>query len=140
MKQDVFFKITLPVLSIVYLSITGCDSQQRKEKEIVGEWKAHWETKADESFSELKAENLQMEGIIKFNSDGRVEIAAFGYEGCIFSDDTLRNTLNWKIDDSVIRFIDSGDDNGLPYTINKFTSNEMRLTLLEDINLTLSRN
>lgn len=140
MKQDTFFKITLPVLSMMYLSLTGCDSTPNKEHEIVGEWRAHWETKADESFSELKAENLQMEGIIKFNSDGKVEISAFGYEGCIFSDDTLRNTLNWKIDDSVIRFIDNGDEHGLPYTINKFTNNEMRLTLLEDINLTLRRN
>jgi hypothetical protein len=140
MKQDTFFKITLPVLSMIYLSLTGCDSTPSKEQEIVGEWKAHWETKADESFSELKAENLQMEGIIKFNSNGKVEISAFGYEGCIFSDDTLRNTLNWKIDDSVIRFIDNGDEHGLPYTINKFTNKEMQLTLLEDINLTLRRN
>jgi hypothetical protein len=122
------------------ISLFGCNSNQKKEDQILGEWKAHWETKADESFSELKAENLQMEGLINFSPDGKVEIAAFGYKGCIFSDDTLRNVLNWKIDDSVIRFIDNGDDHGLPYTINKFTSDEMQLTLLEDINLTLRRN
>jgi hypothetical protein len=140
MKRDTFFRIGMPVLSVALSLIVGCNSNQKKEDQILGEWNAHWETKADESFSELKAENLQMDGFIKFTPDGKVEIAAFGYDGCIFSDDTLRNVLNWKIDDSVIRFIDHGDDHGLPYTINKFSRNEMQLTLLEDINLTLKRN
>lgn len=140
MKRNTFFRKTLPILTTAVFTIAGCMNKQDKTETILGEWKAHWETKADESFSELKAENLQMEGIIKFNADGKVEISAFGYDGCIFSDDTLRNILNWKIDDSVIRFIDNGDEHGLPYTINKFTNSEMHLTLLDDINLTLSRN
>lgn len=140
MKQYTFFRVALPVISILYLSVAGCSSNKSNEDKIVGEWKAHWETKADDNFSELKAENLKMEGVMRFNADGKVEIAAFGYEGCIFSDDTMRNVLNWKLDDSVIRFIDNGDDYGLPYTIRKITSNEMHLTLLEDINLILLRN
>ncbi len=140
MKQDTFFKVTIPVLTITFLSLTGCGNNVEKQDSIIGEWEAHWETKADESFSELKAENLHMDGIIKFNPDGKVEISAFGYDGCIFSDDTLRNTLNWKMEDSVIRFIDQGDDSGLPYNIKKLNGNEMHLTLLEDINLTLRRN
>lgn len=140
MKQDTFFRIALPVISAMYLYVAGCNSNQSNEEKIVGEWKAYWETKADENFSELKAENLRMEGIMRFNADGKVEISAYGYAGCIFSDDTMRNVLRWKLDDKVIRFIDKSDDHGLPYTINKITSNEMRLTLLEDINLTLRRN
>ena len=140
MKKDNILRLTPAVLSIVMISFIGCDTNKSKEQEIIGEWNAHWETKADESFSELKAENLHMEGIIKFNSNGKVEISAFGYNGCIFSDDTLQNVLNWKIDDSVLRFIDNGDEHGLPYTITKFSDNELQLTLLEDINLTLSRN
>ncbi len=137
-KEEKFFKIA--ALTFVYLTLVACETEQKKDREIIGEWKAHWETKADESFSELSAENLSMNGIITFNPDGKVEISAFGYEGCIFSDDTLRNVLNWKIDDSVLRFIDHDDEHGLPYIINKFTANEMHLTLLEDINLTLRRN
>ncbi len=140
MKQDTFFRIALPVISVMYLSVAGCNTNQSNEEKIVGEWKAYWETSADESLSELKSENLKMEGIMTFNADGKVEISAFGYEGCIFSDDTMRNVLRWKLDDTIIRFIDKSDDHGLPYTINKITNNEMRLTLLEDINLTLRRN
>ena len=107
---------------------------------IVGEWKAHWETKFDEDMPELTPENLTMNGVINFKPDGKVDIAAFGYQGCIFSDDTIKNTLNWKIDDSILRFIDSADDHGLPYTITKFTDKELKLTLLEDISLSLQRN
>jgi len=140
MKRDTFFKAAIPALTVALLSLSGCDNNQQNEDNIIGEWEAHWETKADESFSELKAENLHMNGVIRFNSDGKVEISAYGYDGCIFSDDTLINILNWKMDDSVLRFIDQGDDSGLPYTIKKLTSDEMHLTLLEDINLTLRRN
>ena len=140
MRRNTFFKMAMPVFTFAALSLSGCENNHKQDQTIIGEWKAHWETKADESFSEISAENLHMEGTMTFNPDGKVEIAAYGYDGCIFSDDTLRNILNWKIDDSVIRFIDGGDENGLPYTINKFTNNEMHLTLLEDINLTLRRN
>jgi hypothetical protein len=140
MKRDTFFRISFTVFSVVSILIVGCDNNRKKEDQILGEWEAHWETVAEEGYSELKAENLRMDGFIKFNADGKVEIAAFGYDGCIFSDDTLRNVLNWRIDDSVIRFIDDGDDHGLPYTINKFSRDEMQLTLLKDINLTLRRN
>ena len=39
----------------------------------------------------------------------------------------------WNMDNN-------GDDNGLPYTIHIFSDQELQLTLLEDINLTLRRN
>lgn len=130
----------ISVIAFIYLTYTACETNRQQNHELIGEWKACWETKADESFSELKTENLRMDGIITFSPDGKVEITAFGYEGCIFSDDTLRNVLNWKLDDTVLRFIDQQDEYGLPYTIQKFTNNEMQLTLLEDINLILRRN
>jgi len=139
MKKDIFLRLLFPLLFIL-ISINGCDTKKSKEEVIIGEWKAHWQTKADENMPELNGENLNMNGLIKFMENGQVEISAFGYEGCIFSDDTLRNILNWKIDDAELRFIDAGDVHGLPYTIKKFSMDELHLTLLEDINLTLSRN
>ena len=140
MKQNNFLKFTIPFLSIVLLSMNSCSPQKSKDEVIIGEWKAHWETQADESLPGLTGDNLKMNGLITFKDDGKVEISAFGFEGCIFSDDTLKHILSWKIDDSVLRLIDKGDDHGLPYTINKFSNDELHLTLLEDINLTLSRN
>lgn len=139
MKQDNFLKFSL-IISVFSLSIFGCSPQKSQEEKILGQWQAHWVTEADESLPGLEGDNLHMNGFITFMDDGKVEISAFGYDGCIFSDDTLNNTLNWKIDDTVLRFIDKGDDHGLPYTINKFTNDELHLTLLEDISLTLKRN
>jgi hypothetical protein len=141
MKQHNFFKLKLlPFISILFFMMNGCEVKNSKEMDIVGEWSAYWETKADESIPHKNGDNLKMDGRIKFMENGKVEIVAFGYEGCIFSDDTLTNTLNWKLDEKVLRFIDNGDENGLPYTIQKYTDHELQLTLLEDINLTLRRN
>lgn len=140
MEQNNFLRLTVSVLSIIIFILGGCSQEKNKSETIVGEWNAYWETKPDESLPGLDGDNLKMNGIINFMDNGKVEISAFGYDGCIFSDDTLKNILNWKLDDTVLRFIDQGDDHGLPYTIHKFTDTEMQLTLLEDINLTLSRN
>ncbi len=140
MKQSHFFKLALPLLSFLIFSFYGCDVKNSREKEIIGEWNAYWETEADKSMPMQNGDMLTMDGRITFMDDGKVEIIAYGYEGCIFSNDTLSNILNWKLDDKVLRLIDNGDDNGLPYTINKFSNQELILTLLEDINLTLRRN
>jgi acylphosphatase len=138
--KDYFLRFLIPFMSIIIFLLYGCDIKKSKQQEIVGEWKASWETTADDQIPGSVGDNLKMNGLVNFMEDGKVEISAFGYEGCIFSSDTLKNTLNWKLDDTVLRFMDSGDEHGLPYTINKFTSNELHLTLLQDINLTLLRN
>ncbi|NJN25987.1 MAG: hypothetical protein HC819_08465 [Cyclobacteriaceae bacterium] len=140
MKRNNFLWFSLPVLSILTFAIAGCESKKTKDQAILGEWNAHWQTKIDAGLPGLTQESLSMNGLINFKSDGKVDISAYGYEGCIFSDDTIKNTLSWKMDDTVLRFIDAGDDHGLPYTITKFTDEELQLTLLEDINLTLYRN
>ena len=140
MKRRYLSDIRIIALSTLIFCIQSCQWGKSKEDTIVGEWKAHWETSVDESLMELDETSLKMDGTIRFMEDGKVEIAAFGFDGCIFSSDTMSNVLSWQLDDTVLRFIDKQDDHGLPYTINKFSRNELKLTLLEDINLTLSRN
>ena len=140
MKRINFFSIVVSVLPVLFFVLEGCEFKKSKEEIIVGEWKAHWETVPDESLPGIAGDNLKMNGAINFRESGEVEISAYGFEGCIFSDDTMKNTLNWELADSVLRFIDKGDDYGLPYKINKFGKNKIQLVLLEDINLTLSRN
>ena len=140
MKRRYLSDIRILTLSTIIFFVQSCQWNKSKEETIVGEWNAHWETSIDESLTDLDETSLKMDGIIHFMEDGQVEIAAFGFDGCIFSSDTMSNVLNWQLDDTVLRFIDHGDDHGLPYTINKFSRNELKLTLLEDINLTLSRN
>lgn len=140
MKQAYFLRSVFAFSFFILSILAGCSGNKAKEKTILGQWNAHWQTEADASLPGLTDENLHMTGVINFMEDGKVEISAFGFDGCIFYEDTLMNTLNWKISDSELRFIDQGDDQGLPYTIKQFSSTELHLTLLDDINLTLSRN
>lgn len=140
MKHKALINLSFFILLFAVFLTVGCSKNESKEEIILGKWKAHWETQPDESFSGIEGENLKMNGEIQFMENGKVEISAYGFDGCIFSDDTLNNILNWKLDDTVLRFIDKNDDHGLPYAINELSKNKMHLTLLEDINLTLSRN
>jgi hypothetical protein len=140
MKRLNFFSVVISILPLLFFILHSCGFKQSKEEIIVGEWSAHWETVPDESLPGISGENLKMKGAIHFRESGKVDISAYGFQGCIFSDDTMINTLNWELADSILRFIDEGDEFGLPYKINKFGKNEIHLVLLEDINLTLSRN
>lgn len=140
MKQVNFLRTFTVSSFLIALLMTSCSGNKGKEATIIGEWQALWQTSVDENMKGMTDQNLQMNGLITFMEDGKVEISAYGYDGCIFYEDTLMNTLTWKINESELRFIDQGDDQGLPYTINKFSADELHLTLLEDINLTLSRN
>ena len=140
MKRLNFFSVVFSILPLSLFLLQSCGFKQSKEEIIVGEWNAHWETVPDESLPGIAGENLKMNGAIHFQESGKVDISAYGFQGCIFSDDTMNNTLNWELADSILRFIDEGDEFGLPYKINKFEKNEIQLVLLEDINLTLSRN
>ena len=138
-KRNLIF-YAIPIIVLTGISTTGCDQSREKEQSLIGDWSAHWETQMDSSFSGIEGKNLHMNGKINFHPNGTVEIAAYGYNGCIFSDDTLVNTLKWQISESELRFIDEGDSQGLPYVINNFTQDQLELTLLEDIHLTLLRN
>ncbi len=140
MKHMNSFNLKILLILFTVLFINGCGFNKSNHEKILGNWNAHWETKPEESLPEMKLENLNMDGQIIFEKDGKVTITAYGFEGCIFSSDTLVNTLNWKLEDTVLRFIDSGDQQGLPYAIKKFTNQELHLLLLDDIKLNLSRN
>lgn len=137
-----------PVFCTVILSfLIACGSSKKEEKNktaaipkeeiILGSWNAQW-TKAnpEEGFT---GNQLKMDGKMVFNEDG-VKITVYGFDGCIFFADTVVSNLKWKIEDSVIRFIDLSDDQGLPYNIESITNQEVKLSLMEDIYITLKRN
>ncbi len=107
---------------------------------LIGDWDALWITELDDSLIEISENGLRMNGKITFMPDGKAEISAYGFKGCIFSDDTLTSIISWKLDENTLRFIDKGDDQGLPYNIKKMSDEELELTLLEDIQLILTKN
>ncbi len=131
---------TLFVAVIVVLNFVQCSTKKSREEILIGEWNAQWITELEDSLMDISEDGLTMNGKITFMSDGKAEISAYGFKGCIFSDDTLTSVISWKLDENTLRFIDEGDDQGLPYNIKKLTEEELDLTLLEDIQLKLTRN
>ena len=121
------------------LIFAGCESgKTNRENMILGHWTAMWETTM-EDLENIDRDNLKMHGNILFRDDGQVVIEAYGHDGCVFSSDTLKNQLQWKLDGETLRFIDKGDDMGLPYQIKNFHADQVELVLMNDIFLTLKR-
>jgi len=46
---------------------------------------------------------------------------------------------NWKLNNDTIHFISGEDTYGIPYRINEIKESEIKLQLMEDITLTLTR-
>ena len=130
-------------LIIIFLLI-GCSSNRENvnsdiDNTWIGTWEAEWKTGA-EAFPEVSGiDNFSMNGNLTFGSDGLVEIAAFGFPGCIFSSDTLQHQLNWQVRNDTLNLRSENDPYGIPYNIIELSGNRVELRLMEDITLTLTR-
>lgn len=134
----------LVFFAIILLLFTGCGSDKKEEKEttitkedvLLGKWDAQWiKTDPEEGFT---GRQLKMNGRMEFTKN-RVNITVYGFDGCIFFSDTVVSKLKWKIEDNVIRFIDLSDDQGLPYNIESFSNDKIKLSLMEDIYIDLEK-
>ena len=121
--------LLLPV--IVLVALASCSSSKE-------EYGAVWEA-SPASFAGVKdVSDFTMNGKFIFDGD-EVNIQAYGFDGCVFSKDTLDHTLKWKIsNDSLITYNDE-DTPGMVYTIMDTTDNLIHLQLMEDIFLTLEK-
>ncbi len=133
MKYNILFLTGI----VTFLSTSCTDDQQNK---LVGSWKAHWETDFDNSQHSFNINNLTMDGTIRFYENGNVDISAFGYQGCIFTNDTLHSSLKWVINNDILHMNNGEDTYAIAYTITDFSADRLQLTLLDDIKLTLIRN
>lgn len=79
-----------------------------------------------------------MDGSFTFSGDTLI-IEAFGHPGCVFGIDTIRHQQNWKIVNDSLVLINAEGQPGIGYQINTFQDNQIRLQLMEDIEVTLSR-
>jgi len=135
------FKPTYSILlAVITFHFAGCQSEMKSFDNFTGAWNAHWAVEDTDELSDLDSSLLRMNGKLVFSPDGKVEISAFGFDGCIFSEDTAREVLDWKSDNLELTLIDEGNDHGISYTITSLTKNEIDLVLLNDIHLKLSRN
>jgi hypothetical protein len=129
--------IGLPVFLIIFLVMNACISSKKKEEIIIGEWEAEWEAMPQEGVA--KDICRQMKGRVKFLADGKVEMTGYGHQGCIFSEDTLKNNLHWKFEQEYLSLQNVQDPFQMEYKVKEFSDNQVQLVLMQDIILKLSR-
>ncbi len=126
------------VISIlVLLALVGCTSEVEKDQTFLGKWDAQWRT-LPESFPGMEDMDFTMSGVIAFSPDS-VAITAYGYEGCIFSEDTLRHALGWRTANDSLHLLNEKDVYGMSYKVLSRSESKIELQLMEDIFLTLTK-
>lgn len=117
---------------------TDSDEDLYNDEVLIGKWDVKWEMTGEEVV-DFPAESRKMSGKMKFMSTGEVEVITYGYKGCLFMQDTSTNVMNWKLENQVLRFMDKEDIHGIPYTIEQIDRREIKLSIMENIYLTLKK-
>ncbi len=116
----------------------ACQTADSTMEAWQGEWQAKWKTDPA-GYGELAAQmSFEMNG--KFTFDGeQATIAAYGYEGCIFNMDTLEHTLIWVVRSDTLELQNEPGEPGIQYKVLEQSENEIRLQLVDDIFITLTK-
>jgi hypothetical protein len=124
--------------SILLLSCKK-DAERKVDNPFFGKWKAQWDADAV-SFPEAAPNSIfTMNGSFEFSEDQKVTVTAFGFPGCIFSADTLVHTLDWTKQNDTLNLVNRGEKYGIMYKILQLSESKMKLQLMEDIHITLTK-
>lgn len=138
-------KLKSTLLAFLFLSMFSCTTEKGSEenskltKAVIGSWDVQWITSPDESMSAQNV-NLTMNGKMYIKGDNQITIEAYGYKDCIFGVDTLIHTLNWEINGDTLNLKNPNDVFGIPYIIKESSDKKIKLQLLEDVFLFLTKN
>lgn len=128
----------LSLLMLVFVWASCSTSSSERPAQWMGEWSAQWETDPA-SFPDTDGiTSYTMPGKITFDAN-KVNIQAYGFEGCVFSKDTLDHTLSWKVSNDSLILINEENAPGMIYQIKECSDDRIKLQLMEDIFLTLSK-
>ena len=118
--------------------LSACQPSPDREQILLGKWKVKWSIKKDKDFDPSMA--LHMDGSADFSEDGSAKITAFGYQGCIFGNDTIKNELIWRVKENRLHLVNQLEKFELKYDISELSEDKVKLQLLDDISLELRRN
>ena len=129
---------------LTILFFYSCDSSKEKlstiSEQLVGDWQVQWVTKPDSQLTTNDSINYTMNGVMNIRDNGKITINAYGYKNCIFGTDTLVHTLNWEVpSDTILNLTNDGDKYGIPYTIREIAANKIKLQLVDDVYLFLTK-
>ncbi|MBR9999914.1 MAG: hypothetical protein KFF73_13135 [Cyclobacteriaceae bacterium] len=121
------------------IMFSGCGKEDVQYADpISGKWKARWELMNPVMHDFFQDEQRIMDGEVFFYMN-QAKIRAFGFEGCAFKTDTSENILHFKKENGMLKLIDSDDDVIFSYLIANESDDLLKLLLMEDISLTLTR-
>ncbi|MGL1889577.1 MAG: hypothetical protein OCD76_23890 [Reichenbachiella sp.] len=129
------------LLGFSMAACTGTKENTTNEMDatMIGDWNVQWITSPDESMSTDEPINLTMNGKMLIKEDKTITIEAYGYQGCIFGTDTLIHTLNWEINGDTLNLKNLNDEFGIPYVIKDAAEGKVKLQLLDDVFLFLTK-
>lgn len=117
--------------------LLSCTNDDKNNLE--GQWNVQWVTDPA-SYPDVDASmNFTMNGKFTFTKSGKLTIDAYGYEGCIFSNDTLSHSLNWKVKNDTLSTFNNKDQHGITYKITEQSPDKIKLQMVEDIFLHLTK-
>lgn len=129
------------LLFILFISSFACSSPSEKTanrpSEWRGNWKAEWET-PPESYPEVEDMEFYMDGSFVFTADS-LTVTANGYPDCIFNIDTLSHTQSWYVSNDTLFLVNDPESPGMTYRVASKSEDRIRLQLMEDIFVTLSK-
>jgi hypothetical protein len=117
---------------LLMMSPSFCLAQDGSQLE--GKWEAIWKL---HNGSMTSGQDSIMRGHMNFKNNGEVEVVAYGYPGCLFSNDTIQNALQWKVQRDSLIFYNPQDHFSLIYIVHETSSGEFQLKLMDDILITL---
>jgi hypothetical protein len=130
------------LLVILSVSVFACSSPSNEKSanrpsEWYGNWKAEWET-PPESYPEVEDMEFYMDGSFVFTADS-LTVTANGYPDCIFNVDTLSHTQSWYVSNDTLFLVNDPESPGMTYRVASKSEDRIRLQLMEDIFVTLSK-
>ena len=113
------------------------ENESKQPSEWHGNWKAEWET-PPESYPGVEDMEFYMDGNFVFTSDS-LTVTANGYPDCIFSVDTVSHSQLWYVSNDTLFLVNDPDIPGMTYRVASKSDDRIKLQLMEDIFVTLSR-
>lgn len=119
---------------LVAATIFGCSSTSNElPTSMLGEWNAKWETFAESYPDVTDVKSFTMDGKWTFDEQGAITVAAYGFEGCIFGEDTIIHTQKWKVTNDTLSLINDDQIHGMTYKIVSQEEDKIKLQLMKDI-------
>ncbi|NQZ77591.1 MAG: hypothetical protein HRT61_16035 [Ekhidna sp.] len=128
--------LLVPIIFVIACS-TGEEKSENRPEQWHGVWNAEWET-PPEAYPGIEDMEFYMDGKFTFTSDSLTK-TVYGYPGCIFAIDTLSHTQSWYVSNDTLFLVNDKESPGMTYKIAAQEKGRIRLQLLEDIFVTLTK-